>query len=391
MNIINNSYKKLFLWLRANDFRGYDLYDGLNNNFFLKKQRNKILNLLFINFHKYSLINFRNLLGVNKTIDNQGAALIIKAILKYGIDETTKIAVEDLLIHIKQRSLKYKYGVHCWNGHNFPLQTPKEFQATEIPGVIGTEACASAFLEYFKVGKQENIKGILIDVKDFFLNYLFKKNGITYFKYKPINLDSWIVYNASIIAANYVAKIGITFNYPNLIEISKNAVDFVIHHQKNNGSWYYSLDLNTGKERKQIDFHQGFILDSIYDFIEYTEPINDKYMKALIKGAEFYKNEQFFPDGRCKWRWPRIWPIDIHNQAQGILTFTKLSRINREYFDFAKKIAIWTIENMQDESGHFYCQKWPFFTNKIPYIRWGQAWMLLALATLLKKLRSLDN
>ena len=54
---------------------------------------------------------------------------------------------------------------------------------------------------------------------------------------------------------------------------------------------------------------------------------------------------------------------------------------------FAEKIAKWTIENMQDEKGYFYYQKWPFLTNKIAYMRWGQAWMMLALSTLFEKIK----
>jgi hypothetical protein len=39
---------------------------------------------------------------------------------------------------------------------------------------------------------------------------------------------------------------------------------------------------------------------------------------------------------------------------------------------------------MQDKKGYFYYQKFPFFTNKISYMRWGQAWMLLAISSLLE-------
>ncbi|MHA1381680.1 MAG: hypothetical protein ACTSRG_25200 [Candidatus Helarchaeota archaeon] len=392
MENIIKSYQRLFNWLKLNNFEGYDPYDGLNNNFFIKKKRNKFLNLTLSNFHKYSIINFRPLFGVKTTIDNQASSLIIKALLKYKPNKDVKNIVEFLLKFIKRKSLKFKYGFHCWNGHNFSIQGRREFQTPEVPGIIGTEACASAFLEYYKIEKKEYIRNILIEVKNFFIkNLLIKNNDFIHFKYKPITPYSWVCYNASIIAANYIAKIGLEFNYPELIKISKDVVDFVIFHQKDNGSWYYSLDLSTGKERKQIDFHQGFIIDSIYEFIKYTKISYDKYMRALKKGIEFYKNEQFLPDGRCKWRWPRVWPIDIHNQAQGIITFAKLSELNNDYLDFAKKIAKWTIDNMQDKSGYFYYQKWPFYTNKIPYMRWGQAWMMLALATLLEKLNEEKN
>jgi hypothetical protein len=103
---------------------------------------------------------------------------------------------------------------------------------------------------------------------------------------------------------------------------------------------------------------------------------------SITKGVEFYKNEQFFPNGRSMWRLPKKWPVDIHNQAQGIITLSLLKDYHPEYLNFSKTIARWTIENMQDKIGYFYYRKYPLFTNKISYIRWSQAWMLLALSEL---------
>ena len=56
--------------------------------------------------------------------------------------------------------------------------------------------------------------------------------------------------------------------------------------------------------------------------------------------------------------------------------------------DLAKRIFTWSLKTMQSESGYFFYQKKRFFKNKISYMRWSQAWMLLALATLLKGLLS---
>jgi len=42
----------------------------------------------------------------------------------------------------------------------------------------------------------------------------------------------------------------------------------------------------------------------------------------------------------------------------------------------------WALKNLRDKQGYFYYQKYPYFTNKISYMRWSQAWMLMALATL---------
>jgi len=107
-----------------------------------------------------------------------------------------------------------------------------------------------------------------------------------------------------------------------------------------------------------------------------------------MKGSEFYIKQQFENFGRSKWRLPWRYPVDIHHQAQGIITLCRLYAAvkNEKYLEFAQKIAKWTIENMQDEIGYFYYQKWPFLTNKISYMRWGQAWMMLALSTLFEKI-----
>jgi len=42
---------------------------------------------------------------------------------------------------------------------------------------------------------------------------------------------------------------------------------------------------------------------------------------------------------------------------------------------------------MQSEDGYFYAHRWAFIVNKIPYMRWGQAWMVYALSQLIKDWR----
>ena len=54
-------------------------------------------------------------------------------------------------------------------------------------------------------------------------------------------------------------------------------------------------------------------------------------------------------------------------------------------WSLARKVAAWTIENMQDADGYFYFQRWPLVVNQTPMLHWGQATMLHALAVLLEK------
>jgi len=388
------AYSNLYQYLKKNNFTGYDNYDAANTKYFKNKSRNRWIGLAWRQFHLYSPINTRSLFNIEKTIDNQGSALIIKALLKSKI-ENSDTEIEKLLKYIFQKSLKYKYGKHCWNGHNYPIQGLSHFQPLDIPGVVGTEACASAFQEYHQTSGK--FRDVIVDVKDFFLEKLLTKynNNIIFLKYKPNTPSHMLVYNASAIGFSYLVKYNYFFENNSDKEITKLATKFftfLVSHQKSDGSWYYSLNLNTNQERKQIDFHQGFILDSLYDYIKYTKPNNKIFKKSLEKGAEFYKKQQFYSDGRSKYRLPITWPVDIHNQAHGIITFAKLSEIKPEYLQFSKTIASWTIKNMQDKNlGYFYYQKWPFLTNKIPYIRWSQSWMMLSLSILLDTIKKGDT
>ena len=45
----------------------------------------------------------------------------------------------------------------------------------------------------------------------------------------------------------------------------------------------------------------------------------------------------------------------------------------------------WAVDNMWNEKGYFNYQVLAGYQNKISYMRWSQAWMVLALATLLEE------
>jgi hypothetical protein len=69
-----------------------------------------------------------------------------------------------------------------------------------------------------------------------------------------------------------------------------------------------------------------------------------------------------------------------------IITFSKLGEYREEYQKLAETIALWTTKHMQHSSGHFYYQVHPHYKIKIPYMRWSQAWMMLAFTELQKNI-----
>jgi hypothetical protein len=116
--------------------------------------------------------------------------------------------------------------------------------------------------------------------------------------------------------------------------------------------------------------------------MKYIPSTKEKYQPFLEKGLDYYQKNQFLENGQSLYRFPSKWPVEIHNQAQGIITFARWAHLDDSYLDQSKKIAEYTIENMLSPKGFFYYKKYPLVTIKIPFMRWSQAWILLALTEL---------
>jgi len=202
-----------------------------------------------------------------------------------------------------------------------------------------------------------------------------------YFAYTHLQKDC--CYNASLLAAEVLAKSDEVNKKLQHTELIKPAVDYILSKQKIDGEWWYSYNPEKNNERKQIDFHQGFVLVSLNNIKNLTLYDIPGLENSILKGLKYYRKVQFFNTGRALWRIPKKWPVEIHNQSQGIITFSKLGHYDSSYPKFAQTVAKWTINNMQDKTGYFYYRKTPIFMNKIPYMRWSQAWMMLALTELL--------
>jgi len=281
---------------------------------------------------------------------------------------------------IKNRSKNSEYL--CW-GYNFHWQSSNRYLEKGVPSIVNSSFIADAFVSLYEITGKKKYLDFAKSTCDFILNDLNKvetKDGIC-FSYTPI--DNYFVHNANVLGASLLSRVYSKTSKEKYLELSTKCFDFTLSYQKTEGVWMYSIDLKNGYEREQIDWHQGFIIDSFRNFINYTKPESNKYHEAIISAAHFYRNEQFTLDGRSKWRLPYQWPADIHNQAQGIITFSQLSDIDGDYLDFAIKITDWTLSNMKDEEGYFYYQKWPFFINRIDYMRWNQIWMTCSLTNLI--------
>jgi hypothetical protein len=393
--VIINSLNILEKYVRESNFFGFDPYDALNSEKLIKIN-NKLLRILLTQIFVYSPINFRNYFDVNADRNPKAMGLFLSSycrlfennlIEKKDFNEISKRLVEYL---IKNKSKGY--SGYCW-GFNFNWQDKSRFAGKWLPTLVITSYVGNSLLDLYEINKEKKLLEIAVSICSFILkdlNITESENGIC-FSYTPI--DKHIIHNANCLGAAFLSRVYSIIKDEELLDYSAKAMDFSVCCQNIDGSWDYGFDQIKDKKRKQTDFHQGFILDSLIDFIKYSGKKNEKYEKSLWKGLEFYKKQQFEEFGRSLWRLPWKYPVDIHHQAQGIISLSKsyIEFGSKNYLEFARKIAVWTISNMQDKSGFFYFQKWPIVTNKLSYIRWAQAWMLYALTILVMALGKNDQ
>lgn len=374
---------RLIAYIKNEDYKGYDPYDTLNSRVdFLSI--GKWPAVLATQIQKRNLVNIRRFLGIKKDINPKALGLFLSAfsLLQKNSEERSYKSEIDYLFDWLIDNYSKEYSGFCW-GYNFPWISPEKHIDAYVPSVVVTAFVGKGIFEYYTISQDPRAKEILESISKFILNDLlrYEDNTGLCFSYTPLFMDC--CYNASMLGAEMLAKVYAITKDSKLLDPVQRAVDFVLTRQHEDGHWNYSLDIKNGMERKQIDFHQGFVLESLYEINKYSEISGKVYEDSLQRGVQYYKNNQFLKDGRSLWRIPQKWPVDIHHQAQGIITFAKLKELDPDYLNWAEVIADWTIDNMQDDKGYFYYQKRKFFMNRIPYMRWGQAWMLLALVNLL--------
>jgi len=382
--LIETSIYKLFNWVLSERYLGWDPYDALNSEFFTK-ECNKNIKILLIQANKYSPLNFRPILRIKKGLDLKGIALFARAYSRLLLISNNNLFRAELLKCLKiieEKSLRDIYGLDCWASHYFPyISTSKKELQSDIPDIIGTSQAIIALVEGYNLCGERKFKDMAISAGTFLLNdFIQNDTSGCYVKYTLTERGKKIL-NASAQGLEALSNL-LTINYDeNILNICQKISQNLISSQKNDGSWIYSLSEN-GHVRNQLDFHQGYIIDGLLSFKSYSS--NEFLLiNCIQKAANFYKLILFSPSGESYYRYPLRYPLDIHNQSQGIITFSKLYNLNTDYIDFSNTIALKTISKMQDHNGFFYYQIWPFFINKIPHMRWSQAWMMFALSTYL--------
>lgn len=378
---MNKSLDSLLDYCKSEGFKGWDPYDGLNSIVFKGLGLSKVafFRLAWIQLFKRNPINLRKLLFVPKGYNAKGIGLFLSAYSKEliaskekGEGQRTDLQTNvDELAYLLIELRSEGFSGSCW-GYNFDWQARgRLFFPSSTPTVVATTYAAYGLFDAYEATGNTRYLNVALDAVNFVLKDLsrdYRDDGTFLFSYSVIKGNN-TVYNASLLGSKLLSRAYHYSKDESLIDVARGSVQAVMNAQGEDGSWVYGeLPIQSWKD----SFHTGFNLECLADYMKYT---GDKSFEAAINlGFDYYIKNFFTDEGIPKYYNNEVFPIDIHSPAQLVVTVESLGRM-KEYRGLVEKVINWTIDNMQDPKGFFYYQKKKYWTTKIPYMRWSQAWM----------------
>jgi hypothetical protein len=373
----------LLAYCRANDWAGYDPYDALNSEVLksLSFLDFKLPRIVLTQMVKRSPVNLRPLLRVAPTQNPKGLALFLAALLKLSrlnlLDQGNLVEmVAEKLVALRSPNTRY----WCW-GYSFPWQTRSVVVPRGAPNLVCTSFVTNALLDAYEGMGESRYLNMAVSAAEYILDELYWTEGdsVACFSY-PLPSSRIRVHNANFLGAAVLFRVHKHCGEEKFLGPALNVTRYSASKQRDDGSWDYG-ELPT--QRWIDNFHTGYNLCALRSISRYTG--TTEFEAHARRGFEFYRKHFFREDGAPKYYHDRTGPIDIHSVAQSIITLLVFRDFDEANVNLAHSVVEWAMSHMWDEQGYFYYQALPLYTIKISYMRWAQAWMLLALSTLLEE------
>ena len=385
---IEETLVKLMNYCKKNKWAGYDPYDALNCEIFkaLPFLDFRLFRLSFTQLMKKIPFNFRQLLLIPKTQNPKGLALFLTAFIKIqriGLANTAEIFTEitEKLIALRSQNTSY----WCW-GYSFPWQTRTIIVPRWTPNIVCTSFVADAMIDLYESNHENRYLDMARSAAEYILDELYWTEGdsTASFSY-PLPSVRIPVHNANFLGAAVLTRIYKYFGEDKYLEAALKVAQYSVAKQHEDGSWDYG---ESHTQRWADNFHTGYNLCALQTICK--NAATSEFEPQIKRGFAYYKKHFFTKDGVAKYFHNKIYPIDIHSIAQSMITLMTFRELDCSAVNIAHAVYRCAITNMWDEQGYFYYQAHRYYRNRISYMRWSQAWMLLALSTLLEDYNQKD-
>lgn len=377
---LKQTLETLIAYCEKENYAGWDPYDALNSRLFqlIPFLDYRIPRLVLTQVMKRSPVNFRRLLMVPKTQNPKALALFLSSYIK--LSQAGFVKEEKINPLIESIRALRSQGSPYWNwGYSFPWQTRTILVPRGAPNLVCTTFVANALLDAYEAGRGQDCIEMAKSAAAYILDDLYWTHGdsVACFCY-PTPSSRSRVHNANFLGAALLARVHHHTGNKTLLEAALRVARYSASKQEADGSWYYG---EHPTQRWIDNFHTGYNLCALADIGRYAD--TKDFYSALCKGFDFYRSNFFQGDGAPKYFYNRLFPIDAHSSAQSIITLIRLSDLDESSRPLASSVFRWSLSHLLSAAGCFYYQQTPYYTNRIPYVRWSQAWMLLALAVFL--------
>jgi len=378
---------KLLAYCQANDWAGHDPYDALNSRIFQKLPflDSRWPRLLMTQVLKRSPVNVRSLLLIPKTQNSKAMSLFLVGLLK--LQKAGLLKDETLIDYMARRLAEMRSpGVpYCAWGYSFPWQTRTIVVPVGAPNIVCTIFVTNALLDLYEARQDESLLAMAVSAAEYISTLCWSEGGISSVAYPLPTLRSQI-HNANFLGAALLARVAKHSGKEKFLEPAFKIARWSASKQAADGSWPYG---ELPKQEWIDNFHTGYNLTGLRLLGECTG--TTEFEDAVRRGYEFYRKHFFLEDGTPRYFHNSTYPIDVHCVAQSILSPIEFKHLDPAGVRLARSVFDWAMKNMCDESGFFYYRKLPYCTIRTSYMRWSQAWMFLALATLTEELTASER
>lgn len=369
-------------WVEAHQYRGYEPFDGLSSPLRPLTFGNLLLERILQQAVRQSPLNLRPVLGIRPLESTKGRGMMAWGYLLLhratGRSDHWSKAVDCL--GWLDRNKSPKFGKHSWaNAFDFSSRGGSYHKDDSI--IVWTSMIAQAYLEAYEQSGEQWFLDVAISACDWIMCLPREKTEagdcLSYFAHGQES-----IHNASMLGAAALARASQLAGRDDYRQVARSAMLYSCSRMRADGSWWYAEE----PQYRWIDnFHTGYNLDSLKCYTDYTQ--DHEFESCLDRGLTFFKQNFIESSGRPKYYHSRTYPIDIQCAAQTIDTLAYFSQRDNECLELAKKVADWTISNMQDRRGHFHFRIYPIgVKGRTPMLHWGQATMFKALAHLIVRL-----
>ena len=395
-DLLWSSIKSLDAWLETNGWRGYDPYDvkGTRIYLWLIQQGEdaplpvRVLRKTLVFFENQYPVWTRRFLGVRKDINPKGMGLFARGYLDL-YQATGEIKFKEKALYCLnwlEDNPSEGYSGYCW-GYPFDWQSV-EFIPKGTPSAVVSSVVGDAFWRAYQVLEDQRYLDVCEGICKFFLKDLNidqMDDGVVCFSYTPV--DDFHVHNANLFVAEFLTRVGMKLDKKEYLEWGKRAASYALKEQNPDGSLYYWGKVQRQHNPDHIDhYHSGFEIRSLFKVGKWTGDSRfyqaaDKYyrfyLENLISRTDQHVRPKMTPDA--------LYPIDIHSCAEALLCNAALGEEYEEARLLLPALSDWILNNLQTKAGWFIHRiqerKGRERRVEIPFIRWGQAWMLRALSS----------